>query len=118
MFSERTNWKLAQNRFTQALEEVRAGGAEILDLTISNPTRAGLRYDEAAILGALNSPRALDYDPHSKGLLAAREAVAGYYAERSGRGGREGAGDVASRGISDGIEVAPERIVLTTSTSE
>src|SRR5580658_10693809 len=49
MFSERTNWKLAQNGFTQALEEVRAGGAEILDLTISNPTRAGLRYDELVI---------------------------------------------------------------------
>ena len=77
MFSERTNWKLGQNRFTQALEEARAaGGARILDLTVSNPTRAGLRYDEAAILGALASPRALDYDPQSKGLLAAREAVA------------------------------------------
>src|SRR5580704_18837105 len=118
MFSERTDWKLARNRFTQALEEVRAGGARVLDLTVSNPTRAGLRYDEAAILRALASPRALDYDPQSKGLLAAREAVAGYYAERSGRGGRDDAGDVASRGISDGIEVDPERIVLTTSTSE
>ena len=77
MFSERTNWKLARNRFTLALEEVRAGGARILDLTVSNPTRAGLHYDEAAILGALASPRALDYDPQSKGLLEAREAVAG-----------------------------------------
>ena len=72
MFSERTNWKLAQNRFTQALEEVRAGGAEIFDLTVSNPTRAGLRYDDAAILGALASPRALDYDPQPMGGLRAR----------------------------------------------
>src|SRR5580693_3168443 len=112
MFSERTNWKLAQNRFTQALEEVRAGGAEILDLTISNPTRAGLRYDEAAILGALASPRALDYDPQPKGLLEARTAVARYYRDRSGRGER----DVASNGSTGGI--GDERIVLTTSTSE
>src|SRR5580658_8892623 len=112
MFSERTNWKLAQNRFTQALEEVRAGGAEILDLTISNPTRAGLRYDEAAILGALASPRALDYDPQPKGLLEARTAVARYYRDRSGRGER----DVASNGSTGGIDA--ERIVLTTSTSE
>ena len=118
MFSERTNWKLARNRFTQALEEVRAGGARVLDLTVSNPTRAGLRYDEAAILRALASPRALDYDPQSKGLLAAREAVAGYYRDRSGRGGRDVAGNVASQGMSDGIVVDPERIVLTTSTSE
>ena len=100
MFSERTNWKLAQNRFTQALEEVRAG-AEILDLTVSNPTRAGLRYDEATILGALASPQALDYDPQPKGLLVAREAVAEYYA--------------VEHGIRD---LNPERIVLTTSTSE
>jgi aspartate/methionine/tyrosine aminotransferase len=114
MFSERTNWKLAQNRFTQALGEVRAGGARVLDLTVSNPTRAGLHYDDAAILGALASPRALDYDPQSKGLLAARAAVARYYRDRSSSRGRGAASNVST----DEIEVDPERIVLTTSTSE
>ena len=73
MFSDRTNWKLAHNRFTQALDEVRAAGASILDLTLSNPTRAGLQYDERAILGALASRQALDYDPQPKGLRQARE---------------------------------------------
>jgi alanine-synthesizing transaminase len=111
-FSDRTDWKLAQNRFTQAVEEVRTSGARILDLTVSNPTRAGLHYDEAAILGALASPRALDYDPQSKGLLAARAAVAGYYRERCGRGERDVASNISTIGID------PERIVLTTSTSE
>jgi len=111
MFSERTNWQLAQNRFTRALEEVRAGGARVLDLTVSNPTRAGLHYDEHAILGALSSRRALDYDPQSKGLRFAREAVAGYYRELRGGGER----DVASNGSTN---VDPEQIVLTTSTSE
>ena len=96
MFSDRTNWKLAQNRFTVALEEVQACGARVLDLTVSNPTRAGLSYDEAAILGALSSPRALDYDPQSKGLLEAREAVAGYYRDRSGRGERDVASNVST----------------------
>lgn len=101
MFSDRTNWKLATNRFTQAVERARGRGARLLDLTVSNPTRVGLQYDERAILGALSSPRALDYDPQSKGLLAAREAVAEYYrAEHAVR------------------EIDPERIVLTTSTSE
>jgi alanine-synthesizing transaminase len=114
MFSDRTNWKLAQNRFTVALEEVRAEGATVLDLTVSNPTRAGLHYDEKAILGALASPHALDYDPQSKGLHEAREAVAGYYRESRGAGG----GDVANNVSTRGIEVDPERIVLTTSTSE
>src|SRR6266566_836870 len=100
MFSERTNWKLAQNRFTQALEQVRAKGTRILDLTVSNPTRAGLRYDEQAILGSLASPRAMDYDPQSKGLPEARAAVAEYYLTEHG------------------VELEAERIVLTTSTSE
>ena len=100
-FSDRTNWKLAQNRFTEAVEEARATGAKVFDLTISNPTRAGLHYDERAILGALSSPRALDYDPQSKGLLEAREAVADYY-----------------RSEYDVRDLDAERIVLTTSTSE
>ena len=113
-FSDRTDWKLAQNRFTVAVEEVRASGTKILDLTLSNPTRAGLYYDERAILGALASPLALDYDPQAKGLLAAREAVSGYYRDRSGCGGS----DVADNEATHGIEVDPERIVLTTSTSE
>ena len=101
MFSERTNWKLAQNRFTQALEQVRATGAKVLDLTVSNPTLAGLHYDAQAILGALASPRALDYDPQPKGLHEARKAVAGYYREE--------------HGVRD---LDAERIILTTSTSE
>jgi Aspartate/tyrosine/aromatic aminotransferase len=107
MFSERTNWTLAQNRFTQAVVEVRASGAEILDLSASNPTRVGLQFDSAAILHALSSPHALDYDPQPKGLPFAREAVAAYYADRLAGGER----DVASN-------ISTERIVLTTSTSE
>ncbi|HXW99944.1 MAG TPA: hypothetical protein VEJ00_01935, partial [Candidatus Acidoferrales bacterium] len=79
MFSDRTNWRLAQNRLTLALQEARARGSKILDLTVSNPTRIGLEYDSQAILAALGSARGLDYDPQAKGLPAAREAVAAYY---------------------------------------
>ncbi len=99
MFSHRTDWKLTPNRFTQAQEELRAAGAEILDLSLSNPTRAELHYDEEAIMQALVQPDALDYDPQPKGLLKAREAVTNYY-----RAQHE--------------TVDPESIVLTTSTSE
>jgi aspartate/methionine/tyrosine aminotransferase len=101
MFSDRTNWKLTRNRFTETLAEVRAAGAGILDLTISNPTRVGLHYDAQAILASLASPQAMDYDPQPKGLLGAREAVADYYSSQHGS-----------------AEVHPERLVLTTSTSE
>jgi alanine-synthesizing transaminase len=98
-FARRTQWDLAPNRFTQALERHRAAGRELLDLTESNPTRCGLAYDEQAILRALADPRALAYQPDPRGLPHAREAVASYYAER-------------------GEQTAPERIFLTTSTSE
>lgn len=101
MFSDRTNWKLQKNRFTLALEEARAAGAKILDLTASNPTRVGLQYDTRAILEALAAPQAIDYDPQSKGLSQARKAVADYYREQHGI-----------------LPVDPEQLVLTTSTSE
>lgn len=100
MFSERTNWKLAQNRLTRTLEQARANGAPVLDLTVSNPTRAGLLYEASTILAALSSARSLDYDPQAKGLAHAREAVAAYYNEEHGQA------------------VDPEHIILTTSTSE
>ena len=110
MFSERTNWRLTQNRFTQSVDEARARGAKLLDLTASNPTRVGLRYDSTAILQVLGSPQAMEYDPQAKGLLSAREAVTGYYGERFASEDVSAATDVCT--------VDPERIVLTASTSE
>ena len=111
MFSSRTDWKLARNRYSEAVDEARARGVRLLDLTASNPTRVGLRYDSAAILGALGSEHAMDYDPQAKGLLSARGAVASYYRERLAGGRRDVASTVST-------SVDPERVVLATSTSE
>ncbi len=99
MFSKRTNWNLATNRYTKATEAHRRAGRELLDLTASNPTTIGLHYQEDQILAALADPRALTYEPIAKGLLMAREAVAAYYQEL-------------------GVRLDPEHLVLTTSTSE
>jgi len=101
MFSRRTEWKLTPNRFTQAQAELRAAGTEVLDLSISNPTRADLHYDDEAILQSLLQPGAMDYDPQPKGLLAARQSVARYYHDTH-----------------DAFGVDPESLILTTSTSE
>jgi len=100
MFSNRTNWKLTRNRLTEALDEARSSGARVLDLTISNPTRAGLHYNDPEILQSLSSPRSMDYDPQPKGLPPARAAVADYYQ------------------VQHGIHLDPEHLTLTTSTSE
>jgi aspartate/methionine/tyrosine aminotransferase len=83
------------------LHRRRASGKPILDLTVSNPTACGFQYDEAAILGALAAPAALRYDPEPKGLLKARAAVAHYYHEKNSE-----------------ERVDPERLILTTGTSE
>jgi aspartate/methionine/tyrosine aminotransferase len=101
MFSTRTNWHLAPNDLTRVLKEVRASGQEIFDLTISNPTEAGVRPDPEVVLAALANPEVMHYDPQPRGLLEARKAVCRYYHEAHGV-----------------FDLDPERLVLTTSTSE
>ena len=101
MFSRRTDWKLAPNRFTEVQSELRSAGNKILDLSVSNPTRASFHYDGESILKELVSPEALDYDPQPKGLLIARRAIAEYY-----------------RAEHEVFDLDPDRILLTASTSE
>ena len=101
MFSDRTDWKLARNRFTEAVEEARARGVHLIDLTASNPTLVGLHYDDKAILASLNAPQSLTYDPQPRGLRSAREAVVAYYGDNHGIG-----------------RLNVGQLVLTTSTSE
>ena len=98
MFSSRFHWDLRPNRLTGLLNARRASGAEILDLTESNPTAAGFDYPPDTV-AALADPRALLYEPAPAGLAAARSAVSAYYAER-------------------GEFVHPGNILLTASTSE
>ncbi len=98
-FARRTAWDLATNRYTQALEAHRRAGRELLDLTASNPTTVGLRYREHELLRALANPEAMRYDPQPKGLSLAREAIAAYYDEHN-------------------VELSPDDLILTTSTSE
>jgi hypothetical protein len=98
MFSRRFHWDFRTNRLTQALEASRRDGARILDLTESNPTRAGLEYPPE-IVRAFDDPRMLVYEPSPAGAIEAREAVASYYAAR-------------------GVRVETGRILLTASTSE
>jgi alanine-synthesizing transaminase len=95
VFSSRLDWNISANPITKLLLEKRNSGAEILDLTESNPTAAGFEYP-ADILMALADRRSLLYEPDPAGLHAARESIAGYY------GGRVDAG----------------RIIVTASTSE
>jgi aspartate/methionine/tyrosine aminotransferase len=98
MFSSRFHWDLQRNRLTELLAAKRKQGARVLDLTQSNPTRAGIEYPEE-LRQVFDDARVLRYDPLPAGSLEAREAVAGYYRQR-------------------GHAVESGRILLTASTSE
>jgi alanine-synthesizing transaminase len=98
MFSSRVPRNLAPNRTSELLAELRRAGATLLDLTESNPTRTGFDYP-TDLLRPLSDPRALRYDPSALGLMDARVAVSSEFGRR-------------------GLEVSPESIALTSSTSE
>ena len=98
MFASRLRHGPGRNRLAQALDRRRSSGLPVIDLTESNPTRAGFSYP-GELLSPLAQPRALRYDPSPLGLLDARRAVSNDFRRR-------------------GAAVPPERIVLTASTSE
>jgi aspartate/methionine/tyrosine aminotransferase len=87
----------SENALTRAVAARR--GSTMLDLTVSNPTNAGLPYDGARITAALASPRALVYEPAPLGLPGARAAISAEYAAQ-------------------GLEVPPGHVAITASTSE
>jgi alanine-synthesizing transaminase len=99
-FSERTGWDLRTTKYAQAVNLLRSGGRDFIDLTASNPTVCGFEYDATGILQALSRAENLNYDPDARGLSVARQAVSQYYAE------------IAARLI------PLEQIFLTTGTSE
>lgn len=90
LYSARLPWHAQTNR----LADLRTRLTDYLDLTISNPTQAGIDYPPD-LIASLADPRVMKYDPHPAGLMAAREAVCRYY-----------------------NDYTPERVLLTASTSE
>jgi hypothetical protein len=100
-FSRRTDWPAHPNRMAELTEKLRneKEAAALTDLTESNPTRCGFDFSAAGWLDAFQDPDNLAYAPDPRGLLKAREAVAGYYAAK-------------------GVSVNPDQIILTSGTSE
>jgi alanine-synthesizing transaminase len=78
MFSSRLPDSLEANEFTRTLEEKRASGARIVDLTQSNPTKAGFSPHMASQLPPGHQPPG-DYQPSAQGAKTAREAIKAYY---------------------------------------
>jgi alanine-synthesizing transaminase len=98
VFSRRLPTDLTPNALSVKVSRLRREGRPILDLTLSNPTRAGFDYP-TSLLAPLADPSGLLYDPHPLGMMAARQAVVADYERR-------------------GVVVAAERVVLTASSSD
>jgi hypothetical protein len=98
VFSSRLPRQLAANTLSRAVAARRAAGAHLLDLTVTNPTTAGIPYPPD-LLSSLADVRGLRYEPDARGLASARAAVLAEYAR-------------------DWPELSADRIVLTASTSE
>jgi alanine-synthesizing transaminase len=96
-FSKRTSWDRSDNPLARELARASGAGRALVDLTESNPTRAG--FANAELCALLGDPRGAAYDPAALGLPEAREAVARYYADR-------------------GLDVPAARVCLAASTSE
>jgi alanine-synthesizing transaminase len=98
MFASRLQRAPGRNRLSVAIEHRLAAGLPVINLTESNPTRAGFAYP-SDLLAPLAEPSALHYDPQPFGMQSARQAVAEEFRRRQ-------------------VEVSADRVVLTASTSE
>jgi hypothetical protein len=99
MFSRRIDWPGRTNNLARLLAVKRDRGVDLIDLTESNPTRAGIEYPVEDLVAAFSDRAMARYAPEPRGGEAARRAVAAYYRSR-------------------GLLADAERIVLTASTSE
>jgi aspartate/methionine/tyrosine aminotransferase len=99
LYSRRLPWSVSQNRISEEIAALRRSGRPLLDLSDSNPTKAGFNYPHTRISEALSRVSEYTYNPQPQGSVAARRAIALDYAGR-------------------GLEVSPEQIFLTASTSE
>jgi len=99
MFSTRTDWDLQPSPLYSLLQQKRARGEEVLDLTESNPTKCSFTHSSSTLVDAESLQCSVLYEPDPKGLLSARQAIAEWYKRQN-------------------IDLDPDRIILCSSTSE
>ena len=102
--NRRVAWAGVPNEWSELAAARRRSGLPLLDLTISNPTLAGLGDTELPLHLAFASAPTFVYNPNPQGALAAREAVASWYADRLP--------------LAPSVRLNPDDILLTASSSE
>jgi aspartate/methionine/tyrosine aminotransferase len=98
-FSRRLPWDRVENALATTERARRARGDAVLDLTESNPTRVGLPDIGPRVREALAATAGGAYEPDPAGMASARAAVADELAAM-------------------GAPIAPDRLLLTASSSE
>ena len=98
-YSERLPWSAPKNAYSLLLLQRRLAGANLLDLTLTNPTEAFADYPHKDIAGAFGAIADFQYEPDAFGSLNARRALTDWYAAQ-------------------GMRTNPNHIALTASTSE
>ena len=99
MYSERFQFVPEVLPIHSRWKKLESSNAERFDLTVSNPTRAGLVFPQKQILSSFQNSKILDYNPDPKGNILCREIISDYYSEK-------------------GRSVDPEDIFLTSGSSE
>ncbi len=98
-FSDRVFFDTEPNSLSRFLERLRRENREVLDLTESNPAKAGFRFSLDTLREGMLQDPVTDYAPHPRGLPEAREAITAYYRDR-------------------GVRVDPDAVYCTSGTSE
>ncbi len=99
LFAAHTHWETDPNPLALKLAELKALKQNILDLTLSNPTKTNFDYFKSSLLEPFQNANNLQYDPDPRGLKTARSAICHYYEEK-------------------GIILDPRQVFITASTSE
>jgi len=84
-YSTRSAIDDAPSQLSIALEALRSSQQDLIDLSVSNPTRVGLSYAVYGLEGLAASSAGASYAPDPLGLPSAREAVARHWPGRAAR---------------------------------
>lgn len=95
-FSKRTSWDFNLNPITTLQKKLQKENIEIVDLTVSNPTKCQFSFYNQELLDSLSDSKSLAYEPSAQGLLSVRHYLSDH--------------------LCQGVQ--PENIFLTASTSE
>lgn len=98
-FSSRFSFQDGENEFAAVLSEYKKNGIQYHDLTSSNPTQTAFQYPVEAIRHSFETADLITYNPDPRGNIEARKSIAEYYRSK-------------------GLEIDPEDLFLTSSSSE